>query len=184
MAPKTAPKSKPRPSSSRRSNRIVGLQSKVRGIPEFFDLSNLSDSIEGTETSSDFSQLRSMIGTLKALGDSKDVISRLLAKHGFDSKEALELMFINSIISKPPTSVDDSSVASSRKGNEKVSETFVSKKITKDGGRKGDNDEKLYASFRRKIITYVTDANCADKLIKSEEYQQHFKSLMNRGVIK
>ncbi|XP_039156543.1 wall-associated receptor kinase 5-like [Eucalyptus grandis] len=41
------------------------------------------------ETSSKYSQLRSIVAILKALEDNEDVISRLLAKHGFESEEVL-----------------------------------------------------------------------------------------------
>jgi len=68
----------------------------------------------------------------------------------------------------PSTSIGDLSVARLRKGKKKVYETFVSKKRTEDDGRRDDNDEKLYAGFRRKVIAYVTDANRVDKVIKFE----------------
>jgi len=75
------------------------------------------------ETSYEYLQLRSIVATLKALGNSEDIISWLLAKHDFESEEAFELMFVNPIRSMPPTIIGDSSVVKSRKGKEKVAKT-------------------------------------------------------------
>jgi len=161
MAQKSAQKSKPRPSTSRRSNCIAGMQSRARGSTDHLEISDSSNNIKGMigkKTSFEFLKLKCIIASLKSLGNNEDVIASLLAKHDFENEELLEIMFGNLIRSISSLNVDELSGASTgtRKGMEKVVETPVFKKRSDfDDGRMGDYDKKLYANFKRKLICFV-----------------------------
>ncbi|KAF8029458.1 hypothetical protein BT93_E1999 [Corymbia citriodora subsp. variegata] len=65
----------------------------------------------------------------------------------------------------------------------KVKNLSSEKLAEMDDGRKGDNDEKLLANFKRKLVDFVTEGNRVGKLIRSQGHLDYFKSLLRRGII-
>jgi len=95
------------------------MASRARGSTKHFQLSNSSKSIEDMTSkapsvsknvsSPQLLKLRSIIASLRSLRNNEGVVFDLLAKNRFESDEALELMFANSIRVTPPANVGESS---------------------------------------------------------------------------